>query len=245
MRLEDSLNGGYAGLFGEITDKDVFHLRDVADIVSVNDPSFVHEAGHNRGFDFYPDVIFDLGANIGIFTRYARQLYPGAFIVAVEPDWENRMVFMEHTLNSNNNLRLIGKAIGTGQIYHCPGAVNGAGEVYISESPGYPKGYLGGDQSPACSTPSMMLYELEEYLRPGQRTILKMDIEGSETVVFADNKSMDFLKKIDYFVIELHYYSADQETNLEVQRVTEKAISQLYFTHDMRREGNYLYGLKK
>ena len=66
-KLEESLNGGYKGLYGEVVDRDEYHLRDLADVVSINDPKFIHDPGHPRGFNFIPDVVIDLGANVGVF----------------------------------------------------------------------------------------------------------------------------------------------------------------------------------
>lgn len=242
MILEETLNGGYAGLFGEITDKDVFHWRDVADIVSVNDPNFVHEKGHKRGFPFEPGIVFDIGANIGIASRYARRLFPHALIVAVEPDTANCDIFSQHWAG-DMKMVLVQKAIGTGKIHRCVGAENGAKEVYLSEGPGYLKDYL--EKIPTSQVRSLMLHELQWYIPAGAKSILKMDIEGSETVVFNDPASMEFLKKIDYFVIELHYYSQDQKTNDDVVEITKRALSEFSLTHKTILENNYFYALKR
>lgn len=136
--MKEKLSEAYQSLYGEIVDKDIYHMRDVEDIVSINDPSFVHEAGHKRPFDFIPDVVIDLGCNIGLFTGYARQLYPHALIIAVEPDKKNCELFKE-LIGEDSRITLINKAIGSGEVWHSKGAVNGSGENYITSGVAYPQ----------------------------------------------------------------------------------------------------------
>ena len=68
MELENTLNGGYNGLYGEVVTEDCYRLKTLG---------------------FVPDVIFDLGANIGVFTRYARDMFNNAKIISVEPNLDN------------------------------------------------------------------------------------------------------------------------------------------------------------
>lgn len=243
MTLEETLGGGYSGLFGEVVDKDHYHMRDVADIVSINDPNFVHEKGHKRAFDFTPATIFDVGCNIGIFSRYCRKLFPDALIISVEPDKSNCEIFKEHT--KDEKIILIEKAIGSGKIYRCAGAKNGSAEVYLSVSLGYPQSILGGDDIPETNIEGIMLPELKKYIREGGKTILKLDCEGNETVIFCDKPSMDFLKTIDYLVMELHYYSHDHESNRAVAAKTVEALFEFNETHTTWYDHVYFYAVKK
>ena len=241
--IEQSLNGGYLPLYGEIVDKDIHRLRNVEDIVSVNDPSFIHEHGHSRGFDFTPDVIFDLGANVGIFSRYARSLFPDALIVAIEPDANNCHIFKKFTADSR--IILIEKAIGCGVIYHCEGAVNGSGEVYLSAGSGFDELHL-NEMARITPVESVTLPELRSFINKGDKTILKMDIEGNEQAVLCDDKSIEFLKTIDYFVLELHYYAQNHESVDKVKDTINRAVKLFEETHEVSYgDIGYLFACKK
>lgn len=216
MKLEDSLNGGYKGLYGEVITHDCYRLRQL---------------------NFVPDTVFDLGGNVGVFARFAQSLWPLAQIISVEPDPGNIAVYEEHTKGTT----LIKKAIGRGELYHNLGAVNGSGEVYISKGLGYPNG---GDERSTIATvmPSELI---KEYLKPGMKSLLKMDIEGAESAIWGHKPTMAALKKIDYLAFELHYYSATHEGIKEVTEKTNRAIEELRKTHDVVHERIYLWARKK
>lgn len=241
MSLDKSLNGGYKGLYGEVVTDDIYHMRDVSDIVSINDPSHIHEKGHAKGFNFIPDVIFDLGANVGIFSRYARTLFPDALIVSVEPDDSNCEVFRNFT--NDPKIILLQKAIGNGKIFRCIAAKNGAMEVYISEGIGFGKKYLTNQIS--TDVESIMITDLKKYIKPSDKVILKLDIEGNETVIFSDKASMEMLKAFDYIAIELHYYASDGNKLDEVVKITNEALDSFKDTHDIHYEHIYFYATKK
>lgn len=241
MILEESLKGGYNGLYGEVVTSDVYHLRDVADIVSINDPTYIHEKGHPKGFNFIPDVIFDLGANVGIFSRYARTLFPNALIISIEPDASNCEVFRSFT--NDPKIVLIQKAIGKGKIFRCGSAINGAMEVYISEGPGFSAKDL--KHQSATDIDSVMLTDLETYITPGDKVLLKLDIEGNETVIFSDKESMDLLRTFDYIAVELHYYASDGDKRDKVINQTAEVLESLSATHNIRYDHIYFYATKR
>lgn len=241
MILEESLKGGYNGLYGEVVTGDVYHLRDVADVVSINDPTFIHEKGHPRGFNFIPDVILDLGANVGIFSRYARTLFPNALIISVEPDASNCEVFRSFT--NDPKIILLQKAVGKGKIFRCGVPINGAMEVYVSEGPGYSARDL--KSYSATDIDSLMLTDLKKYIAHGNKVLLKLDIEGNETVIFSDKSSMDLLRTFDYIAIELHYYASDGVKRDKVINQTAEVLESLNVTHNIRYDHIYFYATKK
>lgn len=241
MILEESLKGGYNGLYGEVVTSDVYHLRDVADVVSINDPTFIHEKGHPRGFNFIPDVIIDLGANVGIFSRYARTLFPNALIISVEPDPSNCEVF--RTFTNDPKIILLQKAVGKGKIFHCGNAANGAMEVYVSEGPGFSAKDLKHQSD--TDIDSVMLTDLKKYIAPGNKVLLKLDIEGNETVIFNDKPSMDLLRTFDYIAIELHYYASDGVKRDKVINQTADVLESLNVTHNIRYDHIYFYATKR
>jgi len=246
MVLEHSLglNGEYSGLYGEVVDSDIYYLRDVKDIVSINDPNYVHVHGHARAFGFIPDTILDLGANVGIFSRYARSLFPDALIIAVEPNGWNCSVFKEFT--QDDRIILIEKAIGAGQMYYGKGA-NGAMEVYLSEGLGFNE--LAFQRLNEAGTvvksniDSIMLTDLKKYCNG--KVILKLDIEGNETIIFNDKPSMDLIKTFDYICIELHFFAYSGQELDTVKAKTESVLNELKETHNTRLDNIYFYATKK
>lgn len=241
MTLEQSLNGGYPGLYGEVVTSDVYHIRDVDDIVSINDPTYIHEPGHRRGFNFIPDVVLDLGANVGIFSRYARSLFPDALIIAVEPDADNCAVFRANTYDPKTIL--IQKAIGKGKVFRVPNATNGAMEVYLSQSAGFNKKQLSSYEE--TKVESILLTDLRQYIKEGDKVLLKIDIEGSETSIFSDIPSMEMLKTFHYITMELHNYAADTLKWAAVTKITDAALDELGETHNVIIDHIYVYATKK
>jgi FkbM family methyltransferase len=243
MSLQESLNGGYAGLYGEVVESDVYEMRDVEDIVSVNDPSFVHVKGHKRGFDFIPDVILDLGANVGVFTRYCRELFPEALIVAIEPHPGN----FEYLLGIEGNTTLFNMGIGIGKLLRTIGAANGSGESYISESS---LGFMNMDidDQPRFETTdveSVTLKELfDEFVKPGQKIIVKMDIEGAENSLFGHEESVKCLLAADYVVIEIHNYAIVKKDTQAVVDLTNSVLKRFEETHDCKLDHIYFYAVR-
>lgn len=223
MKLEDTLEGGYPGLFGEVVTEDIYRLQKL---------------------EFIPDIIIDIGANVGIFARYARFLFPGATIICVEPDPANRKIFRKFT--KDRDIYLLGVGLGSGQLYHPTTAKNGAGEVYISAGLGYPKAKLetSGFEQPAI--PSMRLHQLvEEYCERWDKTLLKLDCEGAENSIWDHPMDMRALKTFDYIAGEIHFYAHTGEEVPEVREKTMEALAELAETHTVELDNVNLWARKK
>lgn len=224
-KLENTLNGGFAGLYGEVVMEDTYKLKSLG---------------------FIPEIIFDIGSNIGVFTRYARELFPKAIIICVEPNPENFVHLKRFTHPSL--VTFINKALGQGKLHHATTAVNGSGEVYMSEGLGYPSDQIhtASNLEPS-SIETVMLDELiNTYLQPGTKSLLKLDCEGAENVIWQHKPSMKALSKIDYICAELHFYALHGGTVYdEVQYVTRKALKSLEETHTCILDGVHFYATKK
>lgn len=244
--MKEKLSEAYQSLYGEIVDKDIYHMMDVEDIVSINDPSFVHEPGHKRPFYFTPFCIIDLGANIGIFSRYARELFPNALIVAVEPDRNNCRMFQDMTFNDGWMI-LVNKAIGKGEVWHSKGAANGAGENYITEGIAYPKEQVINDNHYNPSNiQSVSLSDLiDEYIKNDEKFIVKIDIEANEQVVYGDENEMRALAKADYIAGEIHNFSLNGETNIIIRKKIIEALEFLKQTHTVEIKDLNFYATKR
>lgn len=221
---ETLLNGGYLGLYGEVVTEDCYHLRDLHN-------GSLADNYHDTSIDFIPDVILDLGANIGIFSRYARQLFPEALIVAIEPNPDNLKGFKKYT--NDKNIILIKKGIGKGALYKSKNAVNGSGEVYLSENSAFNQSDLKLVNT-ITNVPSIMLTDLKKYIKKGQKIICKIDIEGNETVILDDKNSMELLRTFDYITIELHYYGMTPNSVRSIKKYTKNKLISFNKTHNIK-----------
>jgi FkbM family methyltransferase len=221
--LEQSLNGGYGGLFGEVVTNDIYELKKL---------------------QFTPDVIIDLGSNIGVFTRYVRELFPNAQIISVEPDGMNREVFEKFTKDDNNVL--IPKAIGNGKIWKVLNAPNGAHESYLCEGFGFP---IKGDElniKEITSIETIMLSSvIKEYVKDGMKSVVKIDVEGAENLIFTDDESMELLHTIDYVAMEIHWYALTGNLIDAVCQKTFEALASFIPTHNCRLINTMFYATKR
>lgn len=224
--LAETLNGGFNGLFGEVVTCDTYHLRQIP---------------------FRPDVVFDIGANIGIFSRFARQLWPKAYIVAVEPHPDNIENFKRFTHLSN--LVLIEKALGgQGPLFHGRGAPNGAHECYHTAGLGFPleKMREARDRVEMVIIRTVTIAELvDAYWHPGLRSVMKIDCEGAENSIWGDWLSMKALAQMDYLALELHDYAFTAEEKERVTKDTSEALETLGRTHHCERSGVYFWATRK
>ena len=224
-KLEYSLNGGFNGLYGEVVTEDIYRIKTI---------------------EFIPDVIFDMGSNIGIFTRFARSLFPDALIIAVEPNIDNCGVFIRFT-EPDNKIVLINKAIGDGGLWRCIGAANGAHECYLSEGLGYPqKDLIVRDDIIMSDVETIMPDEIiNRYLKDGMKSMLKLDIEGGENIIWNHKPSMDAIKKIDYIAAEIHFFALDGTGADEVREKTMEGLKELEETHYCKLDNVNFWATKK
>lgn len=225
MKLEETLNGGYSGLYGEVVTEDCYRLKEL---------------------DFIPQIFFDFGANIGVTTRFARVLFPDCLIIAVEPHKPNIDILIEFTY-PDEKITLFENAIGMGEVWRTVGAKNGAGENYITDSVGYPTNkILLDDRMKSTTIVSIMPDEIiNRYLKKGVKSVLKLDIEAGENVIWQHKSSMDALKKIDYLCFEVHRFGLNGSTWQSVQDETEIALKSFGETHTCITEGVHFYATKK
>ncbi len=215
--INETLNGGYLGLVGEVVTHDCYRLKSL---------------------DFVPDTVLDLGGNVGVFARYCRDLYPEALIVSVEPHPENRATYKKFT--DDSRIILIEKAIGTGIIRHDKGAANGSGEVYLSSGLGYPESEMGFMEKFDIDT--VMPDELIKKYKP---QLVKIDVEGNEHAIFTHEPSMLALRNIDYICMEVHFYALHGGLSQEVREKTIQALDSFKGTHDCLLDGVHFYARKK
>lgn len=161
---------------------------------------------HLRRFTEPPDVIYDLGANVGAFAVFCRELFPEAFLVCVEPDDENFAKLSEVTAEFDNIARLHA-AIADGPVYREAGFESGM-HHFISPSAEYPPEILAGEtRFVPVSVPGVGLPELVTRYG-GTKQLIKMDLEGAESVMLSDPRSLMALELAWRVTGELHFFTA-------------------------------------
>lgn len=223
-RLEDTLGGKWSGLHGEVVTQDCYRIRELK---------------------FVPDLVFDIGANVGTFTRFALDLWPRCRVVAVEPDPENAAHFRKFT--DLGRVELVEAAIGKGQIWKASGAANGSGEVYMSSGVGYPKAKM--PKASNLSRSDVRATNLREICEGRMsrelKTVMKIDIEGAEHSIFSDPRSMKYLWRADYLAMELHRYAIDGQEQEEANELVDMAVALLRDSHFVQVAGVHLWAWKK
>lgn len=228
--LEETLNGGFSGLYGEVVTNDCYRLRDVS-------PA--------------PGIIFDIGANVGTFTRHAQNVFPGVPIIAVEPNALNCAHLRKFT--DMRNVHLYEAALGHGKIYHGTTARNGSGETYLSAGLGYPADLMDEAvrrkdalEEVAIETVSLhSLFHTHDVMASDWRVLLKIDCEGAENSIWDNPKEMDCLYRADYVCMEIHNYALNGAVHPEVVHKTKYALSTLLPSHRIAQDGVHFYAIKR
>ncbi len=155
-----------------------------------------------REYDFevaeQPKVIVDAGANIGLAALYFANRFPGAKIIALEPERENFALLRENAApyprvvpvqaalwNRNEEINVVDPGLGSWG--------------FMTESA------AGAERVPAkpCHTvPAMTVDRIMRDHGLVRIDILKIDIEGAEKEVFSDTSA--WIDKVDAIIIELH-----------------------------------------
>jgi FkbM family methyltransferase len=146
--------------------------------------------------------ILDLGANTGFTIRLWQMLYPGARIVAVEPDTKNLEMCKYNALENTglDRLKLVQACVA-----------GSARSVFLDRSLGAWRFSMRDTGAPdAEPLPALTLPQIIELCAiDGPIDLLKCDIEGSEEEVFADCGG--WIGQVKNMVVELHYpYSSER-----------------------------------
>ncbi len=141
-------------------------------------------------------TVVDLGANIGLSVRLWQEKFPGAKVVAVEPDAGNMSVCKQN--------------VGTGpSLFSC--CVAGVRrKVSLENNPMGEWAFRMGEAKGAATIDALTLPDiLEQAKSDGPIDLLKCDIEGAEEELFAH--AAPWISRVQTMVVELHPpYGLDQ-----------------------------------
>jgi len=144
-----------------------------------------------------PNLIIDCGANAGFSTSYFLNRFPEANVIAVEPDPQNFKLLERNIVSYGTRC----KAIQAGIWSKTCG-------LRFSEMPfgdGREWAHSVREALPGEShdVPAIDIESLLNQSGFDRISILKIDIEGSEGILFLENYA-SWLDRVDHLVIELH-----------------------------------------
>jgi FkbM family methyltransferase len=173
---------------------DTLRLRDILEDYILFADIFVFES--LRVDDVDPSVIVDAGAYSGLSTLYLSYVFPDAEIVAVEPSPSNFMLLQEH-VGHIDRITCVNKALW-GEKTAVTLSDRGAGEWGYS---------VYHDDQDGVIVDTITMNEVLDGVRASSIGLLKVDIEGSEKHVFANNT--EWIGSVQCFIIETHDFLAD------------------------------------
>lgn len=143
------------------------------------------------------EVIYDLGANIGVFTKWALNKANVKHVYAFEPTPE-LIGYMGQTFEGNSNVTLFDKAIAgepmTAKFFTFDNSVSNTLLDFGGKNENY-KGYI-----------EVECVNLEQFIKSYELlppTLIKMDIESAEYASI-ENLSDEFLSNVNQFILEYH-----------------------------------------
>lgn len=171
-----------------------------SDVMVFNDIHRRQAYGWN--FSSPPEVIVDAGAYTGLSTAFFAARYPGAVIIAIEPDDENFELLVRNT-SRYKNIHYVHGALWAESGSVClmdPG--EGAWSLRLLESAH--STIAARSNLPASST-SVRAVTITDIMREydlKKIDLLKIDVEGSEREIFASADS--WMDSVHAICVELH-----------------------------------------
>ena len=158
------------------------------------------------------ELVIDCGANVGYSAAYLLTIFPKCKVIAIEPDASNFALLQVNLAPYKDRVKLIHAGIWSHPA-----------DLKISEEP-YGDSREWARQVRECvpgESPDITGIDLGSLLKEfsaARISILKMDIEGAEAVVFSKNHE-SWLPYVDNMAIELHndtYFGRASEIFYEV-----------------------------
>ena len=146
--------------------------------------------------------IMDLGANVGLFSLLCQSRWPEARIVAIEPDPEN---FQQLTFQFQQNNLLLADAISGGSWTRNQ-------KLSITKTNDLLAWSFQVKEDPAGTIHGISIRSLLESKNLQRIDLLKMDIEGTEVLLFKDSDFLEVLeKRIAVIILETHHPREQKE----------------------------------
>ncbi|MGH7437044.1 MAG: FkbM family methyltransferase [Polyangiaceae bacterium] len=169
-------------------------------------------------------LVIDCGANVGYSAAYFLTRFPRAFVVAVEPDPGNFALLVRNLAPYEGRAR----AMHTGVWSHATGLA-----IAEDKSGDGREWAVTVREARAGERPAMTATDVASLLAASGHpriSILKVDVEGAERVIFAGRPG-PWLDVVDNLVIELHgaeceavFHRAIADRGFEVSRCDELTV---------------------
>jgi FkbM family methyltransferase len=187
--------------------------------------------GHEYGFETRrrAPVIIDAGAHVGVATHYFKHCYPHARVLALEANPETFALLRKNVShNGLDNVRAIHAALApeTGTIPFYASASDeepGAWGDSVIQQPWHEAEATAVVQVPSVTLSSLLTEPVD---------LLKLDIEGLETVVLAE--AMPRLPMVRRVILEFH--GTRRNPGNSISRLTE-ILRETGFTAEVRQFG--------
>lgn len=176
--------------------------------------------------DFTPDVIYDIGADVGSVTRCAHKLHPAAKIIAVEPNPFTFPVLAEYAAGIPEVVP-VNAAIGIGQMYEPVEAGHLHWLVVGKDAPTWSEKWV------PSKVPSLMLDDLYRE-HGGEQFVVKADCESAEYCLLTHEPSTEIIRQAAYFAAEFHIWARHGKDVPVVANTTMMWLWHLAQTHTIR-----------
>ncbi len=169
---------------------------------------------------FEPKTILDLGANIGLSALYFAERFPNARIIGLEPDKENFEIAIRNT-EAYSNIQLMNKGVWNKEAYIDIVDTNSRKDAFM---------VVETDTPSISSIEAVSIGHIKQQENWDVIDILKIDIEGSEKELFAENieQWLPFAKLI---FVEVH-----DHMRMGASRSVFAATSKYHFSFGMKDE---------
>ncbi len=137
-------------------------------------------------------TIIDIGANIGLFSTQAHQLWPQAKLISVEPNPQSYQLLTQNLQHNQIQSQTYQSAV-------TPNANPKQIKLFYNQNPAMVSQVTGSGKSFTANT--ITLQQLTQNIQTP--ALLKIDIEGGEYELFTD-KQMPYLNKFHTIVMEYH-----------------------------------------
>ena len=143
-------------------------------------------------------LIVDCGAYIGLSSAYFLSRFPSAHVIAIEPDEGNFAVLQENLRHFAPRVTLLHAAIWSHPT-----------DLVIDDAPFRDaREWTRHMREPReGETRTVRAFDIATILKESgfdRISLLKIDIEGAEAVVFANEQNLDWIDQVDNMVVELH-----------------------------------------
>ncbi len=203
----------------------VFH-KNSYETVYVYQEIFVDDIYLQNGITIHDDaIVFDIGANIGLFSLYLKQKYPSVKVYAFEPSQEIYQLLQLNIADHTNDIKAFNLGIsdkdGIDHFYYYPqfSVISGFNVDSHRDAEIILNGAKNGDQqidpqliatikqrlSDIITTPCQMktISSIIQQQQIEQIDLIKMDAEGSELAILNGINQNDWTK-IRQIVMEVH-----------------------------------------